>query len=293
MSSVIRISGIRILPSVPCFSFYLILKLAGNWAIFTLMILDEIISTKIEEVKVLKERYGTEHFAGNIVLSSKDFADAIKEPVSLIAEVKKASPSAGIVSQDFDPLKVALSYESSGAKAVSVLTDEKYFKGSVDYLKEISGGIKLPVLRKDFIIDEIQIYEARFYGADAVLLIASVLTDEEIKKFSFVAAECGMDVLLEIHNRAEMLRALECGAGIIGINNRDLKTFKVDFNLTFELAALVPGRDDRILVSESGISAPEQVKRLKNARINAALIGEELMKAQDIGKKIKELGFSK
>ncbi|MFA5103959.1 MAG: indole-3-glycerol phosphate synthase TrpC [Candidatus Margulisiibacteriota bacterium] len=255
------------------------------------MILDEIIASKIEEVKMLKEKYGTEHFAGNIVLSSKDFADAIKEPVSLIAEVKKASPSAGTIRQDFDPLSIALSYERSGAKAVSVLTDKKYFKGSTDYLKEISGSISLPVLRKDFIIDEIQIYEARYYGADALLLIASVLTDEKIKKLSFIAAECGMDVLLEVHDKTEMLRALECGAGIIGINNRNLKTFKVNFDLTFELAALVPGRVDRILVSESGIGSPDQIKRLKKAGINAALIGEELMKAPDIGKKIKELGF--
>jgi len=267
------------------------LKLVSNWAIFTLMILDKIIATKIEEVGRLKERCGTQYFAGAISESSKDFAGAIKEPVSLIAEVKKASPSAGVISRDFDPLKTALSYEKSGAKAVSVLTDEKYFQGSVEYLKAVSENIGIPVLRKDFIVDEIQVYEARYYGADAMLLIAAVLTDEKIKRFSLIADDCGMDVLLEVHDRAEMLRALECGAGIIGINNRDLKTFEVNFDTTFELAALVPGREDRILVSESGISTPEQVSKLKVAGINAVLIGEELMKAPDIGKKIKDLGF--
>jgi len=272
-------------------SFYLMLKLVINWAIFTLMILDKIIATKIEEVGGLKERYGTQYFAGAVSVSSKDFAGAIKEPVSLIAEVKKASPSAGVIRQDFDPLKTALSYEKAGAKAVSVLTDEKYFQGSIEYLKAVSENIGLPVLRKDFIVDEIQIYEARYYGADAILLIAAVLTDEKIKKFSLIADDCGMDVLLEVHDKAEMLRALECGAGIIGINNRDLKTFKVDPDTTFELADLVPDRDSRILVSESGINSPEQVARLKAENINAVLIGEELMKARDIGKKIKELGF--
>ncbi len=267
------------------------LKLVSNWDIFTLMILDKIIATKIEEVGSLKERYGTEYFAGAISESSKDFAGAIKEPVSLIAEVKKTSPSAGVISLDFDPLKTALSYEKAGAKAVSVLTDERYFQGSVDYLKDISANIGIPVLRKDFIVDEIQVYQARYYGADAILLIAAVLTDEKIRRFSLIADDCGMDVLLEVHDRAEMLRALECGSGIIGINNRDLKTFKVNFDTTLELAALVPGREDRILVSESGINSPDQVTRLKVAGINAVLIGEELMKAPDTAKRIKELGF--
>lgn len=256
------------------------------------MILDEIIATKLEEVGVLKERYGTAHFADNLKPSSKDFAGSIKKSVSLIAEIKKASPSAGIISRDFDPVKTALAYEKCGASAVSVLTDEKYFKGSAEHLADVAGSIRLPVLRKDFIVDEIQIYEARYCGADAVLLIAAVLKDKDIKRLASIAKGLEMDVLLEVHDRSELARALGCGARIIGVNNRDLKTFKVDLNNTFELAGSIPDRNEHIVVSESGIKTREDVMRLRNAGINATLIGEELMRASDIAGKIRELGFA-
>lgn len=255
------------------------------------MILDDIIATKFKEVTALKESRGTAYYADGLKPSVKDFSGSIAEQVSLIAEVKKASPSAGTICRDFDPVKTALSYERSGARAVSVLTDEKYFKGSVKYLADVAGAVKLPVLRKDFIIDEIQVYEARYYGADAILLIASVLSDRDLNRFAAAAKDLGMGVLVEVHDRAELERALNVGARVIGINNRDLKTFKVDLNTTFELAGLIPERDGYIIVSESGIKTFADVKRLKDAGINAVLIGEELMRTSDVAAKIRGLGF--
>jgi indole-3-glycerol phosphate synthase len=267
------------------------LKVPFNWAIFTLMILDDIIAAKTAEVKDLNESRGVAYFAEKAEPSQKDFTAAVKTPVSLIAEVKKASPSAGVIRRDFDPVKTALLYEASGASAVSVLTDEKFFKGSLKDLSDVAAAVKLPVLRKDFIIDEIQIYEARCAGADAVLLIAAVLSDRDINKFSATAKGLGMAALVEVHDRPELERALACGARMIGINNRDLRTFKVDTDAAFELAGLIPERDEYIVVSESGIRTPEDVGRLKSAGINAALIGEELMGSSDAGKRIRELGF--
>ena len=255
------------------------------------MILDKIIAVKTKEVEALKERYGTAHFAEKAEPSKKDFISSISSPVSLIAEVKKASPSSGVICKDFDPVNTALSYEKGGARAVSVLTDKEFFMGDIKYLEDIAASVKLPVLRKDFVIDEIQIYEARYYGADAVLLIASVLSDRDINRFSAAAKDLSMSVLLEVHDRPELERALGCGARMIGINNRDLSTFKVDMNTSIELASLIPEGQGIIVVSESGIKTVSDVKKLRDAGINAALIGEELMKASDIGKKIKELGF--
>lgn len=272
-------------------SFYLILKLPGNWAIFTLMILDEIIAEKTREVEALKDIRGIAYFVQKAVPSLKDFSASVKTPLSLIAEVKKASPSAGVIRRDLDPINTALLYEASGASAVSVLTDEKFFKGSLKDLSDVAAVVKLPVLRKDFIIDEIQIYEARCAGADAVLLIAAVLSDRDINKFSATAKDLGMAALVEVHDRPELERALSCGARMIGINNRDLQTFKVDLDATFELAGLVPDRDEYIIVSESGIKTPDDVKRLKAAGINAVLIGAELSASLDAGKRIRELGL--
>ncbi len=255
------------------------------------MILDKIIAVKTKEVEALKERYGTAYFAQKTEPSKKDFAFSVSKPVSLIAEVKKASPSSGVICKKFDPVSIALSYEKAGAGAVSVLTDKEFFMGDIKYLKDIAASVKLPVLRKDFIIDEIQIYEARHYGADAVLLIASILSDRDINRFSAAAKDLSMSVLLEVHDRPELERALQCGARLIGINNRDLRTFKVDMNTSIELASLIPEEFGAVVVSESGIKTAQDVKKLKDASINAVLIGEELMKASDIGKKIKELGF--
>ena len=272
-------------------SFYLILKLPFNWDIFTLMILDDIIAVKKKEVSALYEDHGISCFADRAVPSEKDFAASIKEPVSLIAEVKKASPSAGVIKNDFDTVRIALAYERAGAKAVSVLTDKGFFMGDIKYLEDVSSSVKLPVLRKDFIIDEIQVYEARCFGADAVLLIAAVLTDRDINRFSAIARDLSMGVLLEVHDEKELERALGCGARVIGINNRDLRTFKVDIETTISLMPLVPDEQGYVMVSESGIKSPDDVRRLKDSGVNAVLVGEELMRSGDISSRIKELGL--
>ena len=255
------------------------------------MILDKIIAVKTKEVAALKERCGTAYFAEKAEPSEKDFASSVSKPVSLIAEVKKASPSSGVICKEFDPVNIALSYEKAGVSAVSVLTDKEFFMGDIKYLEDISASVKLPVLRKDFIIDEIQLYEARCYGADAVLLIAAVLSDRDINRFSAVAKDLSMGVLLEVHDEQELDRALGCGARMIGINNRDLKTFKVDIGTTMRLLPLIPEDGDHVVVSESGIKSAAEIKELKNAGVNAVLIGEELMKAADISSKIRELGL--
>lgn len=199
--------------------------------------------------------------------------------MSFICEVKKASPSKGIIAQDFPYTDIAREYEAAGAAAISVLTEPYYFMGSNDYLKEISKQVSIPLLRKDFTIDEYMIYEAKTLGASAVLLICSILSDEELKKFLNLAHELGMSALVEAHDETEIKRALSAGAGIIGVNNRDLKTFKVDIMNSIRLRKLVP--DDVIYVSESGIKTPEDVKRLKDNGTNAVLIGETFMRSPE------------
>jgi indole-3-glycerol phosphate synthase len=214
----------------------------------------------------------------------RDFLAALRHPrrgtMALIAEVKKASPSAGVICPDFDPVRIAREYEAAGASCLSVLTDEKFFQGSLDHLRQIRNAVPLPLLRKDFIIDERQILEAVEAGADAVLLIARMLAGAELKRFHTLASEAGLAALVEVHNEAEMDRALALGAQLIGVNTRNLDTFKVDPSLTARLAARIPpaARANMVLVAESGIHTRADVERARQAGAGAILVGESLMR---------------
>jgi indole-3-glycerol phosphate synthase len=220
-----------------------------------------------------------------------DFASALKgDDMRVIAEVKKASPSKGLICADFDPVRIAGEYARSGASAISVLTETKFFQGSLDYLSNIGDALgekRVPLLRKDFLFDRYQIFESRAFGADALLLIVAILSGEQLKELLGTARALGMMALVEVHDEAEMDIAVKSGAGIIGINNRDLTTFDVDLATTERLRPLIP--PDRIVVSESGISARNDVERLRKAGIDAVLVGESLMRAEDKATMLKEL----
>ena len=221
----------------------------------------------------------------------RDFMGALRQPnqgsVSLIAEIKKASPSAGVIRADFDPVQIAHIYEENGAACLSVLTDKKFFQGHDDYLRAVRDAVALPIIRKDFIINEWQIYESRWLGADAVLLIVAALTPAQIAEYAAMARELGMAALVEVHTEAEMQVALDAGAKLIGINSRDLNTFVTDLGTVERLAAMVPA--DVTLVAESGIKTPADVKRVADAGAKAILVGETLMRAPDIGAAVREL----
>lgn len=236
-------------------------------------------------VDLAKERGGIRDFAGALKRSSNG-------NIALIAEVKKASPSAGVICANFDPVRIAREYEVAGATCLSVLTDEKFFQGALSYLKEIRDAVDLPLLRKDFIVDARQIREAIEWGADAILLIVAILNDEKLKEFHSLAKSAGLSVLVEVHDDSELDRALAVGADLIGVNNRDLKTFQVDLATTERLAQrLRRGAEDErsLLVSESGIHSAEDVKRVRTAGVDAILVGESLMRHQNIGEKVSEL----
>jgi indole-3-glycerol phosphate synthase len=262
-------------------------------------ILDEIVARKRIEIARLPQRpiAGRELALALGSRGKRDFLGALLRPkvasVALIAEVKKASPSAGVIRPDFDPVKIAREYEAAGASCLSVLTDEKFFQGSLSYLRAIREAVNLPLLRKDFIIDERQILEAIEWGADAILLIVAILSDAQLKSFHALAREAGLAVLVEAHDQAELERAMAAGAELIGINNRDLKTFKVDLGTTERLAAHLrsavnPG-SSVLLVAESGIHTRSDVERLTRCGVQAILVGESLMRETSIAAKIKEL----
>ena len=218
----------------------------------------------------------------------RDFLAALQGGgVALIAEVKKASPSRGVIREDFDPEAIAATYAENGARALSVLTDEAYFQGSNAYLRAARQVSGLPVLRKDFTIDPYQIYEARLIGADAILLIVALMDGGQFGDFIGLGEELGMAVLVEVHSREELSRSLQAGARLIGINNRNLKTFETTLDTTFELVELIP--EDITTVSESGIESGEDVRELEAAGIDAVLVGESLMRADDMGAKVREL----
>jgi indole-3-glycerol phosphate synthase len=223
---------------------------------------------------------------------NRDFLKALRQPrhqVALIAEVKKASPSAGVICPNFDPVAIAKQYEAAGADCISVLTDETFFQGSLDYLRRIRAAVNLPLLRKDFIIDERQILQSVENGADAILLIARILDDSQLRDFHELATACGIAALVEVHDELEMVRALAAGAVLIGINNRNLDTFVVDLATTERLAPLVSGAD-QLLVAESGIHKRDDVDRVAGAGAKAILVGESLMKnPAGIEAKIAEL----
>ena len=257
------------------------------------MILDKIVA----DVKIdLAEKKKRVHLVDIAKIASAqppplDFAAALRgDKVQLIAEVKKASPSKGIICPDFNPANIAKIYGDNGAAAISVLTEPNYFLGSLDYLRDIKKAmpnIPLPLLRKDFIFDPYQIYEARAYGADCLLLIVAILSPAQLSKLLQLSRQLGMMNLVEVHNAAELEIALKSGAPIIGINNRDLNTFKVDLKTTSMLRSLIP--PDRLVVSESGIKTRKDMQQLQEWGVNAALIGEALMTSPDIAAKMKEL----
>ncbi|MEL7568181.1 MAG: indole-3-glycerol phosphate synthase TrpC [Dehalobacterium sp.] len=253
------------------------------------MILEEIVAYKKSEVEVLKNRFSINCYAKSSPLYSKGrFKNALEGPgIKLIAEVKKASPSKGILKEDLDPAELAGKYQEAGAAVISVLTDTHFFQGSVEDLITVKSTVHIPVLRKDFIIDPCQIYEACQIGADAILLIASVLDNQKLKCFIKLAGQLGLDALVEVHCREELTRALDCGGEIIGINNRDLKTFQLDIGTTLELAPLVP--KSCVLVSESGIHSRTDIKLIEQAGVNAVLVGEALVTAADVTIRVKEL----
>jgi len=255
------------------------------------MILSKIIQEKrktVEKAKLnLLFKDLTEKVSRICIKSS--FKKNISRPhhINLIAEMKKASPLKGIIRGDYNPIKIALTYQAQGASAISVLTDERFFEGRIEHLRDVKDRVTIPVLRKDFIIDEYQIYESALWGADAILLIADILTEEEMKKFLTITRELGMDALCEVHNEEDIHKSIEAGAQIIGINNRDLHSFKVDLETTQRLIRFIP--DSKIRVSESGIKKYEDVMFMKSLGINAVLIGEAFMEANDITSKIREM----
>ncbi|MBR2255447.1 MAG: indole-3-glycerol phosphate synthase TrpC [Candidatus Methanomethylophilaceae archaeon] len=209
--------------------------------------------------------------------------------VSFICEVKKASPSKGVICEDFDPVAIAREYDSAGADCISVLTEPTRFLGDVSYLREISGVVSCPLLRKDFIVDDYMIYEAKVCGASAVLLIVSILNDDELRRFISLCDRLGMSALVEVHGQEELERALSCGARVVGINNRDLRDFSVDLGNSVALGAGVP--DDIVLVAESGISTHGDVMRMASAGADAVLVGEALMRSDDKAATLGELRY--
>jgi len=255
------------------------------------MILDEIVAYKKKEL--LETKRGTS-FADQKMRAAdagptRGFGKALATGmgIKLIAEVKKASPSKGVIRQDFDPVTIAGTYEDAGAACLSVLTEKNYFQGDLAYLAAIRMAVGLPLLRKDFIIDEYQIFEARAGGADAILLIAACLDERQMEDFLGTAERLGLDVLVESHTLKELDKSLVAGARILGINNRDLTSFTVSLQTTFDLLKDIP--DDRIIVSESGIKSRDDVVKLEQAGVDAILVGESLMREKDIGKKVREL----
>lgn len=259
-------------------------------------ILDEIVAQKLKEAARLPTKSVSAadlNAAMNRRGVRRDFLAALRRPnrgpVALIAEVKKASPSAGVIRPDFDPVAIAREYEAAGASCLSVLTDEKFFQGSLEYLRQIRQAVKLPLLRKDFIIDERQILEAIENGADAILLIVAILEDRQLNRFHALAVEAGLAALVEVHDEAQLRRALKLDARLIGVNNRNLKSFKVDLANTERLAAQLPVNAERVLVAESGIHTREDVERVARCGAKAILVGESLMRGKSIGQKVSEL----
>jgi indole-3-glycerol phosphate synthase len=254
-------------------------------------ILDQIVASKrreIEAARALASESDLERCLGEAP-PVRDFRAALERPgeVRIIAEVKKASPSAGVLRADFDPVAIARTYAVHGAACLSVLTDEPFFQGRLAYLSAIRAAVELPLLRKDFILDRYQLLEARLAGADAVLLIAECLPGDELARLHREAHELGMQTLIELYDRENLPRVLASGARLIGVNNRDLRTFVTRLEHTLELKLLLPA--DCCLVSESGIKTRQDIERLRAAGVQAVLIGETLMRAPDIGARLDEL----
>ena len=257
------------------------------------MILDQIVTDNLRELEARKRSFPLEELK-RVALEQPpplDFASALRgDRIQLIAEVKKASPSRGIIRPDFNPVEIAKTYANNGASAISVLTESKYFQGSLNHLRDVRNALenkRLPLLRKDFLSDPYQIYESRAYGADSLLLIVAILGPGKLKELLELSHQLNMSCLAEIHNEVELEIALGSGARIIGINNRDLNTFTVDLTTTERLRPLIP--QDRIVVSESGIKSRSDMETLMKWGVDAVLIGESLMSAPNIATRMKEL----
>ncbi|MBW4082822.1 indole-3-glycerol phosphate synthase TrpC [Paenibacillus sp. S150] len=262
------------------------------------MYLERIVATKINEVEALSQTFSLEEAKRQIAAlpPTRGFRTALTESrnrsTGLIAEVKKASPSKGLIRADFDPVSIAKGYEAGGADCLSVLTDTDYFQGSGAYLQQVREAVRLPLLRKDFIIDDRQIYEARLLGADAILLIAAILTPEQLISFTDTAAELGLDILIEVHDRKELDTVLATGkvqhpGVLLGINNRNLHTFETSLSTTAELAALLPAGVP--VISESGIAGPGDIGYLRTAGAAGVLVGEYLMRQPDVEQAVNDL----
>ena len=260
------------------------------------MILDEIAAKTRERVEKAKILVPLEKIREQAMAMPRDkrfpFRTALgKKGIQFICEVKKASPSKGIIAEDFPYLTIAEEYEAAGAAAISVLTEPFYFQGDDNFLREIAQKVRIPIIRKDFTVDEYMIYEAKILGASAILLICAILSEEEIKRYQQIAEELGMSALVEAHDEEEVKMALRCNAGIIGVNNRDLQTFQVDIDNSIRLRKLVP--EEIVFVSESGMKEREDIRRLEENGTNAVLIGETLMRSPDKKAMLEELSGRK
>ena len=260
-------------------------------------ILNTILARKAQEVAERSARVPLADLAARVADAPpvRGFARALSASIAagdpaVIAEVKKASPSKGVIRADFHPGDIAVSYEFGGASCLSVLTDVDFFQGADAYLQQAHEACTLPVLRKDFVIDPYQVYEARVLGADCILLIVAALDDRQLVELSDLALQLGMDVLVEVHDIDELERAIQVPAPLVGINNRNLRTFEVSLETTLEMRSAVPR--DRLLVTESGILAPADVERMRQAGINAFLVGEAFMRAEEPGEALRQLFFA-
>ncbi|MBW9259415.1 MAG: indole-3-glycerol phosphate synthase TrpC [Candidatus Thiodiazotropha sp. (ex. Lucinisca nassula)] len=259
-------------------------------------ILKKIVARKQQEIDDRLEKRSLKALQERIPESSvpRGFADAIAQRIEageagVIAEIKRASPSKGVLREDFQPAEIAVSYQQGGAACLSVLTDIDFFQGSDDYLRQARAACSLPVIRKDFIIDPYQVYEARVIEADCILLIAACLDDAQLQSLNDLARELGMDVLIEVHDEVELQRTLALDNRLIGINNRNLRSFEVTLDTTLGLLDQIP--EDRIVVTESGILDQQDVKRMRSHQVNAFLVGEAFMRADDPGARLRELFF--
>ncbi|ADL13371.1 indole-3-glycerol phosphate synthase TrpC [Acetohalobium arabaticum] len=254
------------------------------------MFLDKIVANTKEEVKQRKEEISLTELKERLrpVDEVRDFKAALTNSVlGLIAEIKQASPSKGLIRKDFNPVEIAKKYSQNRVEAISILTDEEFFQGSLEYLQQVREATDLPLLRKDFIIDPYQVYEAQAHGADAVLLIVNILTEKKLIELISLIRKLGMEALVEVHTAGELKTACRAGAEIVGINNRNLKTFETDIEQTLQLQELLPA--DKVIVSESGISSKDDIEKLTDTGVDAVLIGEALMRSDDLSNRIAEL----
>jgi len=256
-------------------------------------VLRKILTRKSEEIAERKSKVGLDQLHKEIEIASppRGFADALKAKIAadqpaVIAEIKKASPSKGVIREHFDPVAIAKSYQRGGAACLSILTDVDFFQGADEYLKAARAACSLPVIRKDFIVDEYQLYESRAMGADCVLLIVAALEPSKLKRLHEIALSVGLDVLIEVHDQAELELALDLDNQMVGINNRNLHTFEVSLENTYQLLDKIP--EDRIIITESGINNRQDVLAMRNKKVNAFLVGEAFMRSDEPGQQLRD-----